>query len=86
LIGTKLAMDLAGWVGAFTLLFAYAGVSFRRMAPNSFIYQGMNAFGSICLVLNTMYYRAYPSAFVNFVWIGIAIAAGMRVSKGAREY
>lgn len=81
MISTKLAMDLAGWFGAFVLLFAYAGVSFKRMAASSFVYQGLNALGSICLTLNTLYYRAYPSAFVNVIWIAIAFAAGMRVAR-----
>ena len=39
--------------------------------------------GSIFLVINTLYYHAYPSAFVNVIWIGIALAAGFRIRSRA---
>jgi hypothetical protein len=60
------------------LLTAYGMVSFHRMRPDSLRYQLANAIGSCCLIVNTMYYRAYPSAFVNVIWIVIAIAATLR--------
>ena len=74
----KVAADAIGWVGAALLLTAYGMVSFHRMRPDSLRYQLANAIGSCCLIVNTMYYRAYPSAFVNVIWIVIAIAATLR--------
>ena len=79
---TRVFVDALGWSGAAVLLAAYAGVSFGKMRPNSAGYQFANAFGGICLVVNTVYYHAYPSAFVNVVWIGIAAAAWARL-KGS---
>lgn len=75
---TKLLIDALGWIGAFSLIAAYFCVSFRKIAADSMLYQLMNAFGSFLLIVNTMYYRAYPSAFVNIVWIAIAISARLR--------
>lgn len=74
----KLAADAIGWLGAVLLLTAYGMVSFHRLRADSLRYQLANAFGSCCLIINTMYYRAYPSAFVNVIWIVIAIAATLR--------
>jgi len=37
----------------------------------------------VLLVINTVYYHAYPSAFVNVVWIGIAFAASLRIRSRA---
>jgi hypothetical protein len=82
---TKVAIDLIGWLGALLLLAAYGAVSFRKLRPESMLYQLANALGSCCLIVNTLYYRAFPSAFVNFVWIGIAISAGWRLRSHAQE-
>ena len=78
---TKVLIDALGWVGALALIVAYASVSFRRMAADGSLYQVMNAIGSFLLIVNTMYYRAYPSAFVNVVWITIALAARLRLRR-----
>jgi hypothetical protein len=74
----KFAIDLVGWVGAALLLYAYAMVSFKKLRADSGVYQLLNAIGSCCLIANTAYYRAYPSAFVNVIWVLIAILASFR--------
>ena len=76
---TKLLIDALGWIGALSLIAAYFCVSFRKIAADSALYQFMNAWGSFLLIVNTVYYRAYPSAFVNIVWIAIAISARLKV-------
>jgi hypothetical protein len=78
---TKVLIGALGWIGALSLIVAYACVSFRRMAADGALYQLMNALGSFLLIVNTMYYRAYPSAFVNVVWITIALAARLRLKR-----
>jgi hypothetical protein len=77
----KLTVDLIGWIGAGALLFAYAMVSFKKLRADSNSYQVLNAFGSCCLIVNTTYYRAYPSAFVNVIWILIAILASIHARR-----
>ena len=76
---TNFLVNGSGWLGAAVLLLAYALVSFKKMKPDSGSYQIMNAAGSALLIVNTLYYRAFPSAFVNLIWIFIAIAAYFRV-------
>jgi hypothetical protein len=71
----KITVDLIGWLGAGLLLLAYAMVSFRKLRVDGGSYQLLNALGSCCLIVNTVYYRAYPSSFVNVIWILIAIVA-----------
>ena len=73
----KSFVDLLGWLGAGALLLAYSLVSFKRLHAVSSRYQLLNAFGSCCLIVNTVYYRAYPSAFVNVIWVVIAILASV---------
>jgi phosphoglycerol transferase MdoB-like AlkP superfamily enzyme len=77
--------DAVGWLGAAALLVAYAMVSSRKMEADSAPYQVLNIIGSILLVANTIFYRAYPSSFVNLIWAGIAVfsmATRSRVSPG----
>jgi len=77
--------DAVGWLGAAALLVAYAMVSSRKMEAASASYQVLNIVGSILLVANTIFYRAYPSSFVNLIWAGIAVfsmATRSRVSSG----
>jgi len=76
---TKIVVDITGWLGAALLLAAYGLVSFKKILPEAGRYQFFNAVGSCCLIVNTMYYRAYPSALVNVVWIVIAISATYRL-------
>lgn len=68
-------IDIIGWFGAAALLIAYALVSTRRVEGDSTPYQSLNIVGSIFLMVNTVRYGAYPSAFVNLIWLGIAIYA-----------
>jgi hypothetical protein len=40
---------------------------------DSIPYQFLNVVGSFLLAVNTISYGAYPSSFVNVIWIGIAV-------------
>jgi len=74
-------LDVLGWIGAAFILAAYGLVSFKKLAPDSFAYQGLNIAASILLLINTMYYGAYPSSFVNAVWAVIAVMAIVSVVR-----
>ena len=74
-------IDLLGWIGSIELVTAYFLVSYERLLPNSVVYQWMNLTASILLLVNTAYYGAFPSSFVNVVWGIIAIAALYRIIK-----
>lgn len=69
----KLVVDIVGWIGAILILLAYVAVSTKKVAGDSYAYQTGNLLGSICLILNTVFYGAFPSSGVNVVWAGIAI-------------
>lgn len=78
-------IDVIGWLGALLVLAAYGLISFKRVEGNSLIYQLLNIFGSICLVLNTYYYGAIPSTLVNIIWALIAVVAIFAIIKGSRR-
>ncbi len=79
----ELTIDILGWCGALFVLLAYALVSTRRVAGDSLRYQSLNIAGASLLLANTAYAGAYPSSFVNMVWIGIAIFALYRQGIGS---
>jgi hypothetical protein len=68
-------IEIGGWIGAAVLLAAYFLVSRGRVNAQGVPFQGMNLGASLLLMLNSWVNRAYPSAFVNLVWMGIAVFA-----------
>jgi hypothetical protein len=84
-MNNHVCFDAIGWAGAAFLLVAYAMISSRKLEGNSTTYQFLNIIGSLLLAANTIFYRAYPSSFVNLIWTGIAvfsIATRRRLSSG----
>ena len=71
----SLIVDILGWVGAVTLISAYGLVSIKKLEGDSVPYQLLNLAGGLCLIVNTVYYGAYPSSGVNLIWSLIAILA-----------
>ena len=71
----QILIDVVGWIGTGCILLAYILLSAGRLQGNNYSYQGLNLVGGIFLVVNTVYYGAYPSTFLNFVWAIIAIVA-----------
>ncbi len=69
----RLVVDLVGWAGALVLLTAYALVSMKRLEGDARSYQLLNLWGGAFLIVNTLYYGAYPSSLVNLVWVTIAV-------------
>jgi len=77
----SLLIDILGWIGAVALLAAYALISAQKVKSHNLLYQGLNLVGALGLIVNSAYYGAYPSTFVNVVWTGIAIAALVAVGR-----
>lgn len=74
-------IDIFGWIGSVAVVIAYALISLNKVDSRSRVYQVLNLIGSLCLVVNTAYYHAYPSTFVNFVWMLIAATAIVRIVR-----
>ena len=69
----NLLIDVMGWVGSILLIVAYWFVSKKRIKPESFTYHSLNILGSLLLIVNTVYYGAFPSAAVNIIWVVIGL-------------
>lgn len=78
----EIIVDAIGWIGSLEVIAAYIMVSFEfRRKVNKRIYQGLNLSGSLFLIVNTVYHGAYPSAFVNVIWLIIAAIALSNIAK-----
>jgi hypothetical protein len=82
---TTFFMDLIGWLGAALVLSAYFLVSTRRLIGDSAAFQWLNLAGGLGLLINTLYYRAFPSSMVNIVWIIIASVTLLRGAQSKTE-
>jgi hypothetical protein len=65
-------IDLIGWLGGIEVLLAYGLISTKRVDEKSIGYHLLNLTGALLLIVNTIIKGAYPSAFVNIFWVGIA--------------
>jgi len=79
-------IDLIGWIGSVEVIAAYGLNSYQKLKSDSIVFQLLNFTGAIFLIINTIYYHAYPSAFINVVWVIIAsIAIGRMMIKSRRD-
>jgi len=77
----KLLIDILGWVGSVEVILAYGLNSYQKMKSDSMLFQVLNLTGAAFLIVNTIYYGAYPSTFINIVWVIIAVVALFRIAR-----
>ncbi|MBS1487081.1 MAG: hypothetical protein JST43_05785 [Bacteroidetes bacterium] len=77
----KLLIDIIGWIGSFEVIAAYGLNSYQKIKSDSLVFQLLNLTGGIFLIINTIYYCAYPSAFINVVWVIIASIAIVQLTR-----
>jgi len=68
-------IEILGWIGALAVIVAFLLNSIKKLRSESPTYLLLNLTGGLLLVINTLYKAAYPSAFVNVVWVIIALYA-----------
>lgn len=77
----KLLIDVIGWIGSIEVILAYGLNSYQKISSNSLAFQVLNLTGGAFLIANTIYYGAFPSAFINVIWVLIAIPAIYQILK-----
>ena len=66
-------IEVLGWIASVLIVGSYALNITGKLSASSKIYVLANIIGGVFFVLNTYYHKAYPSMFVNVVWVIIAI-------------
>jgi len=72
-MSTNLLINVLGWTGSILYLLAYALISAKKTQGDSILYQGINIFAGILLVIYTLYLGAYATTGLNAVWVIIGL-------------
>lgn len=78
-------VDIIGWAGSICVITAYGLLTAHKLTSKSALYQFLNIIGSIFLIINTFFYSAYPSTFVNIVWLIIAFIGIINLFKSSNS-
>lgn len=70
-----ITIEVLGWIGSFEVLLAYGLNSYQRLRSDSLAFYLLNLTGGAFLILYTVYKGAFASAFINIVWVIIAVIA-----------
>ncbi len=81
----KLLIDTIGWIGSIEVIAAYGLNSYQKIKSDSLLFQLLNLTGGLFLIINTIYYSAYPSAFINVVWVIIASIAIFQLTRKSKK-
>lgn len=66
-------VEIMGWIGSVLIVGSYALNITGRLEATHKLYVLANILGGLFFVVNTYFHQAYPSMFVNIVWVIIAI-------------
>lgn len=66
-------IETIGWSAAATMLAAYFLLTSGRLDSRSGIYQWMNVLSGAGFIVNSGFNGAYPSAFLNVIWMAIGL-------------
>lgn len=71
----ELFIDILGWTGSIAILIAYGLNSYQKLKSTSLVFYLLNLAGGIFLIIYTIDKEAFASAFVNIIWVIIAMLA-----------
>ena len=74
----KILIELTGWTGALLVLLAYGLLMTGRLAATATSYRWLNLAGSAGLIVNAAWNGAYPTVFLNVVWLGVTAYSLLR--------
>ena len=69
----NILIEMIGWIASVLIVGSYALNITGKLHASSKTYVLANIIGGIFFVVNTYYHQAYPSMFVNVIWVIIAI-------------
>ena len=69
----NILIEIMGWIASVLIVGSYALNITGKLSASSKTYVLANIIGGIFFVVNTYFHKAYPSMFVNVIWVIIAI-------------
>ena len=68
-------IDLYGWVGVSAVFGAYLLISFGAINPRGLVYQAINLFGALGILIEAFSKKDYQPAILNLIWALVAVAS-----------
>jgi hypothetical protein len=69
----KYAIEVIGWAAAAMMLSAYFLLTAGKLSGRSSCYHWLNTLAGAGLIVNSGWNGAYPSVFINIVWMVIGL-------------
>mgnify|MGYP006929203269 CR=1 FL=1 len=69
----NMTIEIMGWIASVLIVGSYALNITGKLETTSKWYIWANIIGGFFFIINTYFHQAYPSMFVNIVWVIIAI-------------
>lgn len=69
----KIVFDTLGWLGALFFIVSYFLLIVKKWKATSVAFHLFNILGGLLVGSSALYDSSIPSAFINFVWAGIAV-------------
>jgi hypothetical protein len=69
----RYTIEIIGWVAAAMMLSAYLLLTMGKISGRSSLYQWLNVLSGAGFIVNSGWNGAYPSAFINVVWVAIGL-------------
>lgn len=69
----RYTIEIVGWVAAALMLSAYLLLTMGKISARSSFYQWLNVLAGGGFIVNSGWNGAYPSAFINVVWMIIGL-------------
>jgi len=82
----KYTIEIIGWVAAALMLSAYLLLTSGKIGSRSPLYHWLNVLSGAGFIINSGWNGAYPSAFINVVWMMIGLyGVRARSMRGSSE-
>jgi hypothetical protein len=81
----EILIEVLGWIGSLEVLLAYGLNSYQKLRSDTPLFYLLNLTGGTLLIIYTVYKDAWASAFINVVWVLIAVIAIGRVLTKNRQ-
>ena len=69
----RYTIEIIGWLAAAMMLSAYLLLTTGKLSARSNLYHWLNALSGAGFIINSGWNGAYPSAFINVVWMLIGL-------------
>ena len=75
----NLFIETIGWIGSILILLAYGLNSYQKIKSDSLGFYLINLLGGVFLIVYAIYKDASANAFINIVWVIVAVIAIVRL-------